>query len=61
MITEKECLSSPDGKHHYHMIKSGMNPVYFCKYCSKSRPRTMMCPHCGRLVETDEEDIWSYL
>lgn len=60
-MKEKECESSPDGKHQYYMIKSGMNPVYGCKYCFKSRPKTIFCPHCGNLIKTDEGDIWSNL
>lgn len=60
-MTEKECIQSPDGKHHYHLIKSGLNPVYGCKYCHKSRPKTIWCPHCAHSIEIDEGDIWGHL
>ena len=60
-MTEKECINSPNGKHKYTLIKSGMNPVYGCKYCLVARPRTVMCPRCGYSVEVDEGNIWSHL
>jgi hypothetical protein len=60
-MSEKECLRSPDGKHHYQMLKSGMCPVYGCKYCQKARPETIWCPHCGHPIEIDARDIWSHL
>lgn len=58
---EKECIQSPDGKHHYHMIKSGMHPVYGCKYCQKAQPKILWCLNCGHPIETDEGDIFSHL
>ena len=60
-MPEKDCPQSPDGLHHYTMIKSGLNPVYGCKYCFKARPKTTTCPHCGNTIQTDEGDVWGKL
>ena len=61
MTEEKECYNSPDGKHHYQLIKSGMKPLYGCKYCFRARGKTTICPNCGHPVTTDEEEYWHYL
>ena len=60
-MTEKECEKSPDGKHHYTMYKSGMNPVYGCHYCLKARPKTTMCPNCGYPTHSDEGHIFDHI
>lgn len=50
-MIEKECSQSPNGKHSYHMVKSGMHPLYGCMYCFKTRPEITRCPHCGHTIE----------
>lgn len=50
----EKCELSPDGEHHYKMLKSGLHPIYSCIYCFKNRPKSIICPACGHLIEVDD-------